>query len=324
MTDSLPARIDTTVSKLFSIRYPVIQGGMIWVSGWKLATAVSNAGGLGLIGAGSMKPKLLAEHIAKAKAACSEPIGVNIPLMREDAEELVRVTLDCGIRIVFTSAGNPAKFTSLLHEAGCVVVHVVPSLKLALKAEGRGVDAIVGEGFEAGGHNGFEEIATFPLIPRLVDHLHVPVIAAGGIWDGRGMAAAFALGAQGVQVGTRFACTIESSASDAYKQAVIASAEPATTLTLRRLSPTRMLRGSFARRAMEAEAVGATHEELQALLGERRAKQGTFLGDLDEGIMEAGEVAGDIRDIPRAGEVLENIVRGFGQTTANLTRYASA
>jgi len=265
-----------------------------------------------------MSPTLLAEHLGKARSAWDGPLGVNIPLMRDDAADLVRTTLDAEIKIVFTSAGNPAKFTPQLHEAGCIVAHVVPSLRLALKAEERGVDIVVGEGFEAGGHNGFEEIATFPLIPRLADKLRVPLIAAGGIRDGRGLAAAMALGADGVQVGTRFACTIESSASDAYKRAVIDSSEPATALTLKKLSPTRMLVGQFSSRAREAENRGASIEALDELRGHGRARQGTFLGDLAEGYMEAGEVAGDITDIPSAETVVKDLVRDYFKCLSNL------
>jgi len=297
---------------------------MIWTSGWKLATAVSRAGGLGLIGAGSMSKEVLNEHLAKANANWDGPIGVNIPLMRDDAADLVQASLDAGIKIFFTSAGNPGKFTSQLHDAGCLVAHVVPSLKLGLKAVKRGVDVVVGEGFEAGGHNGYEEIATFPLIPRLADHISVPIIAAGGIRDGRGLAAALALGADGVQVGTRFACSAESSVSDAYRDAVLRSSEPATVLTLKKLSPTRMLIGAFAQKAKEAEAEGASVERLTELLGRGRPRKGVFHGDLEEGYMEAGEVAGDIRDILPAAEIVRNMVRGYYETCDRLRKFESA
>jgi len=291
---------------------------MIWASGWKLATAVSRAGGLGLIGAGSMSPELLGEHLRKAKDAWTGSIGVNIPLMRDDAADLIQTTLNSGVRIVFTSAGNPGKFTALLHDAGCLVAHVVPSLKLALKAVERGVDIIVGEGFEAGGHNGFEEIPTFPLIPRLADHIGLPIIAAGGIRDGRGFAAAIALGADGVQVGTRFACSLESSVSEIYRQAVLAAAEPATVLTLKKLSPTRMLIGAFAQKVKAEEARGASAEQLSELLGRGRARRGVFLGDLEEGYMEAGEVAGDVNQIQSVAEIMIEFVRDFGDAVARL------
>ncbi|MBM3327937.1 MAG: nitronate monooxygenase [Calditrichaeota bacterium] len=314
----LPETLPTRITALYGIRYPIVQGGMIWTAGWKLAVAVSQAGGLGLIGAGSMKPDLLALHIANARAVWDGPLGVNIPLMRDDAADLVRVTLDGGIRNVFTSAGNPGKFTSLLKESGCIVTHVVPSLKLALKSVERGVDAVVGEGTEAGGHNGYEEVTTFVLTARLADHVGVPILAAGGIRDGRGLAAALALGADGVQVGTRFACTVESSASYAYKEAVVASGEPATTLTLKKLSPTRMLLGEFAQKARDAETHGASEEELTALLGRGRARRGTFDGDLVEGYMEAGEAAGDIQEVLPAGEVVRRMVEEYVTTVSKL------
>jgi enoyl-[acyl-carrier protein] reductase II len=292
---------------------------MIWAAGWKLAVAVSRAGGLGLIGAGSMTPTLLDEHLGKAREVFEGPLGVNVPLMREDADELIQTSLRRGIRIFFTSAGNPGKFTSDLHAEGCLVAHVVPSLRLAQKAVERGVDVVVGEGFEAGGHNGYEEIPTLPLIPRLADHIKVPILAAGGIRDGRGLAAALALGAHGVQIGTRFACTVESSASDAYKQAVISSGEPATVLTLKSLSPTRMLIGQFAEQVRSAESAGASKEELTRLLGRGRARRGTFYGDLEEGYMEAGEVAGDIRNIPTAGDVITDLILGFVESTRKIS-----
>ena len=286
---------------------------MIWVSGWKLAVAVSRAGGLGLIGSGSMSSILLLRHITNAKAVWDGSIGVNLPLMREDAAELAKIIVKAGIKIVFTSAGNPGKFTNYFRDNGIVVTHVVPSLKLALKAQDRGVDAIVGEGFEAGGHNGYEEIATMPLIPRLADNIDLPLIAAGGIRDGRGIYAALALGADGAQLGTRFACSIESSASEAYKHQIVQSKEPATLLTLKKLSPTRMLLGMFADDCRKAEADGLSSEELTKLLGKKRDKWGTFEGNLSEGYMEAGEVAGDINDIPSAQDIMTELVKGIVQ-----------
>jgi enoyl-[acyl-carrier protein] reductase II len=231
--------------------------------------------------------------------------------MREDAADLARIIVESGIKIVFTSAGNPAKFTSYFHDNGIIVAHVVPSLKLALKAQDRGVDVIVGEGFEAGGHNGYEEIATLPLIPRLADNIKLPLIAAGGIRDGRGILAMLALGADGAQLGTRFACSIESSASEAYKNSIVGAKEPATILTLKKLSPTRMLLGNFASECIAAGNSGMNAEELQQLLGEKRAKRGTFEGDLIEGIMEAGEVAGDIKDIPSVEVIISELVTGM-------------
>ncbi len=317
-SDPLPESIPTKITRLFGIRYPIVQGGMIWVSGWKLAAAVSKAGGLGLIGAGSMTPALLEEHIRKAQDAWDGPIGVNIPLMRPDAADLVDVTINSGIKIVFTSAGNPAKFTPLFHKRGIIVTHVAPSLKLALKAVEREVDAVVGEGAEAGGHNGYEEIPTFPLIPRLADHIEKPVIAAGGIRDGRGLAAALALGADGVQVGTRFAATIESSASEAYKQAVLDSKEPATVLTVKRVSPTRMLMGKFAQKAVEAEFSGIEKDQLVQILGKGRARRGLFMGDLEEGYMEAGEVACDIANVISAEEVVKSFIIDYLNTVRRL------
>ena len=291
---------------------------MIWVAGWKLAVAVSRAGGLGLIGSGSMKPELLREHILKARSVWDGPLGVNIPLMSSYAEELAKVTINNGINIIFTSAGNPGKFTDYFHTHGAVVAHVVPSLKLALKSSERGVDAIVGEGTEAGGHNGYEEIPTFPLIPRLRDNIELPIIAAGGIRDGRGLAAALSLGADGVQIGTRFACTIESSASQAYKEAIVNSDDPATVLTLKRLTPTRMLRGKFSDEAVKAEAAGTGQDELNRMLGKGRAMKGIFRGNTDEGFMEAGEVAGDIDNIVPAETVVQEIVRGYLRTVSGL------
>lgn len=316
--ETIPFSIPTRITELFGIRYPIVQGGMIWVAGWKLAVAVSRAGGLGLIGSGSMSPQLLKEHIRRARDHWDGPLGVNIPLLRDDAESLAEVTVSEGIKIVFTSAGNPARFTPYFHQSGCIVAHVVPSLKLALKAVERGVDVIVGEGTEAGGHNGYEEITTFVLIPRLRDALTVPILAAGGIRDGRGLLAALALGADGVQVGTRFACTIESSASQAYKEAIIQAEEPATYLTLKRIGPTRMLIGPFAQKVRQWEESGADAEALTALLGKGRAKLGTFLGDREEGYMEAGEVAGDIRDIPSAEEVVKRMVKEYGDIIKTL------
>ena len=311
----LPIRkIKTRITDLFGIKFPIVQGGMIWTSGWKLAVAVSKAGGLGLIGAGSMTPELLQEHIRKAKRVWDGPLGVNIPLMRGDVEELIRVTIETGIKTVFSSAGNPGKYTELLHENGIIVTHVVPSLKLGLKAEARGVDAIVGEGTEAGGHNGFEEIPTFPLIQRLADHIKIPIIAAGGIRDGRGLAASIALGADGAQVGTRFACSVESSTSEEYKKAIVNSTEPATSLVLRRLVPTRILNGAVASELKKIEAAGVEVAELDKARGVGRARKGLFLGDFEEGYMEAGEIAGDIASILSADEIVQDIVIGYCKT----------
>lgn len=305
--------IITRITELFQIRYPIIQAGMVWVSGYKLAAAVSNAGGLGLIGSGSMKPDLLKEHIQKAKKSTDKPFGVNIPLLRGDAEDLINTVIREQIKIVFTSAGHPGKFIELLKKAGCIVVHVVPSVKYALKAESVGCDAIVAEGFEAGGHNGIDEITTFCLIPQVVDAVNIPVIAAGGIADGRGMAAAFALGAEGVQIGTRFAASIESSAHDNYKNAIINASDNSTVLILKKITPVRLIKNEFALKVLEAENRGATKEELLDLLGKGREKAAIFEGDLENGEIEAGQCAGLIKKILPAAEILKNIVDEYHQ-----------
>lgn len=303
--------MNSRVSELFGIQYPIIQAGMVWVSGWRLASAVSEAGGLGLIGAGSMKPPLLAEHIRKARAATIRPVGVNIPLLRGDAEDLVRTTIDEGIRIVFTSAGHPGKFLPLLKDAGCVVTHVVPSQKHARKVEQVGCDAVVAEGFEAGGHNGFEETTTLSLIPLVADAVSIPVIAAGGIADGRQMLAAFALGAEGVQIGTRFAATEESSAHDVFKQLIVERGDGDTVLTLKGIAPVRLIRTPFAERAVEAEQRGAAREELLELLGRKRERMGMFEGNLDEGEFEAGQSVALVREIMSAARVLAELRSEF-------------
>lgn len=309
----------TRVTELFGIQYPIIQAGMVWVSGWRLASAVSAAGGLGLIGSGSMKPELLAEHIRKARQATERPLGVNIPLLRGDAEDLVRVTIDEGIRIVFTSAGHPGKYLSLMKDAGCVVAHVVPSLKHAKKVESVGCDAVVAEGFEAGGHNGYEETTTLSLLPIVADAVGIPLIAAGGIADGRQMLAAFALGAEGVQIGTRFAATVESSAHDVFKQKIVESGDGDTVLTLRKLAPVRLIRTPFAQRAVEAEARGAGKEELAELLGRKRERRGMFEGDLEEGEFEAGQSATLVRTIETAADVLRNLLSEYRGAAARLS-----
>jgi enoyl-[acyl-carrier protein] reductase II len=281
---------------------------MVWTSGHRLASAAANAGALGLIGAGSMKPELLAEHIRDCRAATSLPFGVNIPLIRGDVERLIQTTLDEGVRIVFTSAGNPALHIDKFKAAGVTVVHVVASVKHALKAESVGVDAVVAEGFEAGGHNGLDEITTLCLVPQVVDAVRIPVIAAGGIADGRGMAAALALGAEGVQVGTRFAATHESSSHPAYKRAVVDAGDTATLLTLKKVTPVRLIKNDFALRAWKAESDGAGPEELRELLGAKRERRGIFEGDLAEGELEAGQSAGLVREIIGAGEVVERMI----------------
>jgi enoyl-[acyl-carrier protein] reductase II len=281
---------------------------MVWTAGNKLAVAVSEAGGLGLIGAGSMKPDLLREHIRKARAGTSFPFGVNIPLMREDADRLVQATIDEGVKIVFTSSGHPLKHTERLKQAGCIVIHVVAAVKHARKAADAGCDAVVAEGFEAGGHNGVDEITTLTLVPQVADAVAIPVIAAGGIADGRGMAAALALGAGGVQVGTRFAVTQESSAHDIYKRIVADAKDCDTILTLKKVTPVRMIKTPFARKALAAEQRGASREELLELLGHKRERAGIFEGNIEEGEFEAGQSAGLVNDIPPAGEVVRRMM----------------
>ncbi|RLE18831.1 MAG: nitronate monooxygenase [Acidobacteria bacterium] len=296
------------VCELFKIRYPIIQGGMVWVSGGKLAAAVSNAGGLGLIGAGSMKPDLLRQHIRKAKMLTAAPFGVNIPIFSKYAESQVHTAIDEGVSIFFMSAGSPKRFTPILKEAGCTVAHVASSPTLAKKCQDAGVDAVVVEGFEAGGHNGREELTTFVLVPQARDRVDIPLIAAGGIADGRGIAAAFALGAEGVQIGTRFAATVESSASAQYKNQIVAAGDSATRLMLKALIPVRLIRNSLTERLHALEARCASGKELEAELGENAAKRAIFDGEVDQGEVEAGEIAGMISDIPSTGELMRRLV----------------
>ncbi len=301
--------LKTKITELFKIEYPIIQGGMIWVSGWKLASAVSNNGGLGLIGSGSMKPDLLREHIKKCFEATNYPFGVNIPLMRKDADELVTVVLEEGVKIVFTSAGNPQTFTKLLKQHNVIVVHVVPSVKFGLKVEGAGCDAVVGEGVEAGGHNGFDEISTMTLIPQLVDALKISVIAAGGIGDGRGILAALSLGAEGVQIGTRFAATEESSAHPNFKRKILEAADNDTVLALKKIGLVRMIKNEFAAKAVKAEDEGWSTEQQTELLGTKRAMLGIFEGDEKEGELEAGQIAGLIKEILPVKDVMKNLLK---------------
>jgi len=308
------------ITELLNIKYPIIQAGMVWVSGWKLATAVSNCGGLGLIGAGSMKPELLKEHLQKCKAATTNPFGVNIPLLRKDAGELVKVSLNEDVKIFFTSAGNPNTFTSLLKENGCIVVHIVANLKYGLKAQEAGCDAVVGEGVEAGGHNGSDQITTFCLIPQLVDKLHIPVIAAGGIVDGRGMLAALSLGAEGVQIGTRFAATSESSAHENYKQEIVKAGDQDTTLAFKKIGLVRMIKNDFAIRAMKAENEGWNEAQLRELLSTKREHAGIFEGDLVEGELEAGQGVGLINDIPTVKDLFERLLKEYNLATENLRK----
>jgi enoyl-[acyl-carrier protein] reductase II len=295
------------VCQLFNIEVPVIQAGMIWCSGWQLASAVSNAGGLGLIGSGSMYPEVLQEHIRKCKAATHKPFGVNVPLLYPEIDKLMNIIVEEGVKVVFTSAGNPATWSGYLKEKGITVVHVVSSVKFAKKAEQAGVDAVVAEGFEAGGHNGREETTTFVLIPLVREAVSIPLIAAGGIATGRGMLAAEVLGADGVQVGSRFAASAESSAHEKFKQVIVDAGEGDTLLTMKQLTPVRLVRNKFFQQVVDAEQRGASVEEMKQLLGRARAKKGMFEGDLDEGELEIGQVAAAIREVKPAAEILNEI-----------------
>ncbi|TVZ55128.1 enoyl-[acyl-carrier protein] reductase II [Lutibacter sp. Hel_I_33_5] len=299
------------ITQLFNINYPIIQGGMVWVSGWKLASAVSNAGGLGLIGAGSMYPEVLREHIQKCKNATNKPFGVNVPMLYPDIEKIMDIIVEEGVKIVFTSAGNPKTWTSFLKGRGITVAHVVSSVKFALKAETAGVDAIVCEGFEAGGHNGREETTTFTLIPMVKEKVKIPVIAAGGIATGRGMLAAMVLGADGVQIGSRFAATEESSAHQNFKEAISNVKDGDTQLTLKELAPVRLIKNKFYLQLQELYKHNPTVEELKELLGRARAKKGMFEGDLENGELEIGQIAGLIDSIKPAKEVLDEIIKEF-------------
>lgn len=292
---------------LFNIKVPIIQAGMVWCSGWRLASAVSNAGGLGLIGSGSMHPDVLQTHIRKCKAATSRPFGVNVPLLYPEIDKIISIIVEEGVKIVFTSAGNPTVWTPFLKERGVTVVHVVSSVKFAQKAEQAGVDAVVAEGFEAGGHNGREETTTFILIPMVRQAISIPLLAAGGIFNGRGMLAAEALGAEGVQVGSRFAVSAESSAHVNFKEKVVASGEGDTILTLKQLTPVRMLKNEFFNMVQEAEQKGATKEHLKELLGKGRSKKGIFEGDVDQGELEIGQASAAIRQIQPAAEIVNEI-----------------
>ncbi len=299
----------TRVNDLYGIDHPVVQGGMIWTSGWKLAIAVAEAGGVGLIGAGSMTPELLDEHVAKAKAAAPDaPWGVNLPIFYDHAESMIDVILEHGVRIVFTSGGTPKRFTGRLKDAGCVVTHVCSSPTLAKKCEDAGVDAVVVEGFEAGGHNGREELTTMVLVPQTVDRCSIPVIAAGGIFDGRTMAAAFALGADGVQIGTRFAATVEASCHESFKRTILETTDSSTMLILRKLIPVRVILNEWAKETKQAEADGASRKELLERLGAKRSKRGMFDGELERGELEIGQGSAAIQDLPKAGEVLDRMV----------------
>ena len=297
-----------SISSLFGIKYPIVQGGMIWVSGWKLASAVSNAGGLGLIGSGSMYPDVLRDHIQKCKKATDKPFGVNVPMLYPQIEEIMDIIVEEGVKIVFTSAGNPKTWTQFLKEKGITVVHVVSSVKFAQKAEAAGVDAVVCEGFEAGGHNGREETTTFTLIPMVKENVSIPVIAAGGIASGRGMLAAMVLGADGVQIGSRFAATIESSAHDNFKDTIIKVKDGDTHLTLKELAPVRLVKNHFYNQVQELYTKNPSIEEIKELLGRARAKKGMFEGDLENGELEIGQIAGLIHKIKPAKQVVDEII----------------
>lgn len=309
------------ITRLFNIKYPVIQGGMIWNSGYKLASAVSNAGGLGLIGAGSMYPDVLREHIQKCKKATDKPFGVNVPMLYPNVEEIMQIIIDEGVKIVFTSAGNPKTWTSYLKEKGITVVHVVSSTKFALKAQEAGVDAVVAEGFEAGGHNGREESTTLTLIPMVKQQISIPLIAAGGIATGKGMHAAMILGADAVQMGTRFAMTTESSSHNNFKQMLAELGEGDTHLTLKELAPVRLIKNKFYNDIQEAYAKGATVEDLKAVLGRARAKKGMFEGDLIEGELEIGQIAGLLTEIKSVHEVVDDIIKEFKESIATPISY---
>jgi len=299
------------ITSLFGTRYPIIQAGMIWCSGWELASAVSNAGGLGLIGSGSMYPDILREHIRKCKAATDKPFGVNLPLIYPQAADHINVILEEGVKIVFTSAGNPAKYTSFFKDKGLTVVHVIANTKFARKCEEAGVDAIVAEGFEAGGHNGIEETTTMTLIPMVREVTTLPLIAAGGIGTGRAMLAAFALGAEGVQVGSRFVASEESSAHPEFKRRVLEAKDGDTALILKKVIPVRLIKTRFYDQVKELENQGGTREQLMELLGHGRAKKGMFEGNIEEGELEIGQVSGLIRKIKPAGKIVEEIMQEF-------------
>ncbi|MES2811331.1 MAG: nitronate monooxygenase [Bacteroidota bacterium] len=306
------------ITSLFNIQYPIVQGGMIWNSGYKLASAVSNAGGLGLIGAGSMYPDVLREHIQKCKKATDKPFGVNVPMLYPNIEEIMQIIVDEDVKIVFTSAGNPKTWTSFLKEKGITVVHVVSSSKFALKAQEAGVDAVVAEGFEAGGHNGREETTTLTLIPMVRENISIPLIAAGGIATGRGMLAAMVLGADGVQMGSRFAASTESSSHSNFKQTIVELEEGGTQLTLKELAPVRLIKNKFYNDVQELYAKCPTPEELKTLLGRARAKRGMFEGDLTEGELEIGQIAGLIHDIKPVDVIIEEVISEFEQAKKEL------
>lgn len=308
------------ITQLFGINYPIIQAGMIWASGWRLASAVSNAGGLGIIGSGSMYPGVLQEHIAKCRAATSHPFAVNVPLLYPGIDKHIQIITDAGVKIVFTSAGNPKTWTSVLKEQGITVVHVVSSSRFARKAEEAGCDAVVAEGFEAGGHNGREETTTMVLVPAVVNAVKIPVIAAGGIATGRQMLAAMVMGAEGAQMGSRFVASEEASSHAAFKQAVIDTKEGDTQLTMKQLTPVRLIKNKFFQEVQAAEQRGATIEELRGLLGRARAKKGMFEGDLAEGELEIGQVSALLDNVLPAGEIVKKVWKEFEEGLSNLVK----
>lgn len=310
--------MENRITATFGIKYPIISGGMVWCSGWRLAAAVSNAGGLGLIGAGSMYPDVLREHIQKCKAATDKPFGVNIPMLYPDIEQIINIVIEEKVPVVFTSAGNPKTWTPTLKAAGIKVAHVVSSSKFALKCQEAGVDAVVAEGFEAGGHNGYEETTTLTLIPQVRKAITIPLIAAGGIATGAGMLAAFSLGAEGVQLGTRFALTQESSASQEFKELCISLKEGDTLLALKKIGPTRLIKNGYYQLVQEAENRGASADELRELRGKGRAKKGMFEGDLENGELEIGQIAALIDSLPGAEQVVNDIITEFNQKAAEM------
>ncbi|HEY0732220.1 MAG TPA: nitronate monooxygenase [Chitinophagaceae bacterium] len=309
--------LQNRITELFKIEYPLIQAGMIWASGWRLASAVSNAGALGLLGAGSMYPDILRENIQKCKAATSRPFGVNVPLLYPDIDKHIQVIIEEGVKIVFTSAGNPRTWTQHLKQQGITVVHVVSSSKFALKSQEAGCDAVVAEGFEAGGHNGREETTTMVLIPAVTGAVSIPVIAAGGIATGRQMLAAMVLGAEGVQMGTRFVASLEASSHKNFKDAVIHATEGSTQLSIKKLTPVRLLKNKFFQQIDEAEKRGASEEELKTILGRARAKKGMFEGDMDEGELEIGQVSALLDDILPAGDIVKKVWKEFTEALSN-------
>lgn len=307
------------ITQLFNIKYPIVQAGMIWNSGWRLASAASNSGVLGLIGAGSMYPEVLREHIQKCKKATDKPFGVNVPMLYPDIEKIMDIIVEEEVKIVFTSAGNPKTWTAWLKEKGITVVHVVSSVKFALKAQEAGVDAVVAEGFEAGGHNGREETTTLTLIPMVREQLQIPLIAAGGIATGKAMLAAMILGADGVQVGSRFVASEESSAHQMFKKAVVDAKEGDTQLTLKELAPVRMMKNKFFQEVQELYKKGPTVDELKELLGRARAKRGMFEGDMEEGELEIGQIAGLIHDIKPVAQIVEDLIIEFNEAKETVT-----